>query len=520
MIAAWRPLAPAGAPAPTPEKAATGKGKSRQGKKGRPADKDGADADVSSCPVLAVRLSGRSSPAHAHLPQPPTCACARAPDAHPLLAPPHCSSYRALLWVDPDTALPRRLELPSGSGGPEAWTFADWPAEPEKAGAPLVPRRVVRTSPTGQLSVFACAAAAAPAAQAAPPQPPPPWALPPAEQRQRAGHGTAAFLPADAANPAAAAAGALPSAEVPAARCEGGQFLVAGSLSGVRGWFLLDSACDTLAVSRSAAAAAALPPRFGQQAVFGVGGPVVSALRLAPRFRVGGLELTDPLAMELQLDGAVRLPSAGPSGGQPLPLLGVLGGALLLRSVVEISAPKRAPGSRDAPKVTVAVHDPATYQPDPRVAVSWQEVTFIDGAPHVAAGFDVETEESVAGQARALEALRDLGAPDGEGGGGGGGPGAEDVVPRLREREGFGGTRDGALFKVGLGLGGAPAVLGARSARRLQFAERTVALAPTGLVSGPGSEQGRLSKVPQSHGPPPQPLKLLIPEGDGRIKSR
>lgn len=423
------------------------------------------------------------------------------------------SSYRGWLWVDRDTALPRRLELPSGAGGPEAWTFSDWPAEAGTASAAaFVPRRAVRINPTGQRSVFLCAEVAlGDAAGDALPPVPPPWAFP--AERQRAGHGGARFL---AEGPSV----------VPAARCEGGQFLVAGALSAqpaaaaeeaptqqeggvkpVQGWFLLDTACDTAALSRSAADAAALPPRFGQQAVFGVGGPVVSALRVAPSLRLGALELADCLAMELQLDGAVRLPSSGPAvgpsarPGPPLPLAGILGGALLLRTVVDISAPKRVPGAKDAPQVSVTVHDPATFEPEPRVAVSWQEVTFIDGAPHIAVGFNVETDESVEGQRAALQALRDLGAPDGEGGDSGGGCGgggdtqAADLVPRLGEREGFGATRDGALFKVGLGLGGAPVVLGARSARRLQFAERTVALAPTGLVSGPGSEQGRLAKA-------------------------
>lgn len=193
--------------------------------------------------------------------------------------------------------------------------------------------------------------------------------------------------------------------------------------------------------------------------------------------------------------------------------------ACTFRADIRTSASTRAPESAQSP-VHTSPRPEFLYAP---ISIPFKQVFFIDGAAHIRVGFNVETDASVAGQAAALEALRDLGAPEGNsdsdsgggggwGGGGGGkgegrrgGPqncapeatsgGVADLIPRLGEQEGFGATRDGALFKVGLGLGGAPVVLGSRAARRLQFAERTVALTPSGLVSGPGSDQGRLARV-------------------------
>ncbi len=61
-----------------------------------------------------------------------------------------------------------------------------------------------------------------------------------------------------------------------------------------------------------------------------------------------------------------------------------VGGALLHRCVLEISAPKRAPGSRSPPPLTASLHPIGSYvDPEERVALSWQELRFIDGQPHL-----------------------------------------------------------------------------------------------------------------------------------------
>jgi len=51
------------------------------------------------------------------------------------------------------------------------------------------------------------------------------------------------------------------------------------------------------------------------------------------------------------------------------------------------------------------------------------------------------------------------------------------------------------LFKLSLGTGGTGAVLSARVARDAEVAERTKALQPGGIMSGPGESSGRLQRV-------------------------
>ena len=381
-----------------------------------------------------------------------------------------CPGFAAVLWValepgEGETGdgsagrgrslhvRPLRLELPTSTAEAqaEAWVF-----EPPSAAAAADgddgswAGRVLHILPTGQTSVYDLGGGdptlGAPTEGEPRFQPPPP-------------------------QPGRAAFGALPPPPpLEAARCEGGQFIVRGvvldgpaaSLSADK-WWLLDSACDSAAIAPSLADSAALP-RVGAQSLPGVGGPVASAMRLAPALRAGPLTLPQALMQELSLDGAVRPPPGAALGG-------VLGGALWHRSVVVITAERRRPGAPSGPRVGVAVHDPAAFAPSPRVAVAWQEAVIIDGAPYVRAGFDIGDE---------------AGAAAGSGG-----------LPPGPHSSGFqsGFCANGGLFKLALGAGGTGVVLASAVARRLAFGGRSLALEPTGLVSGPGAAQPRLLRL-------------------------
>jgi hypothetical protein len=318
------------------------------------------------------------------------------------------SPLAARLWLRaaPGACVPRRAELRANTSGAEAWEWTAWP------------RAAVHTQPTGERSVYNADAGAADEDAAAP-------------------------LALLAQLPLPQPAAPFAAADVPAARCGGGQFLLRGALGGAPPqWFALDTACDGSAVVAASADAAQLPS-LGRAAVPGVGGALVGALRRGP-LSVGPLTLpSDTCHLELSLDGALQPPDASPLGG-------VLGASLLRRCVLELRAPRRTPGGRDAPRVSATLHAPGAYAPPDRVAVAWQALTFIDGAPHVRASYRLDEA---------------------------------DAAPR----EG--------LFRLALGVGGAGVVLCAAEAAACGFAERTAALQPRGLVAAPGEARARLAAV-------------------------
>jgi len=169
--------------------------------------------------------------------------------------------------------------------------------------------------------------------------------------------------------------------------------------------------------------------------------------------------------MEVALDGAVR-------GSGAEAVAGLLGNDALHRVVLELVAPSRAPGDPRAPPVTAVVHRPESYAP--HAELSWAPLTFVEGVPHVAAGFDVEEEGGL-----------------GEGG-------VASAAPALREAEVPGGTScsDHALFALNLGVGGVSVVLSARAQAQLMLAQRLgMAARPGGVVTGAGERRGRLADV-------------------------
>jgi hypothetical protein len=154
---------------------------------------------------------------------------------------------------------------------------------------------------------------------------------------------------------------------------------------------------------------------------------------------------TPPLSLlQLWLHGVVQAPDGSPLGG-------VLGGAILRRCVLEVRAPARRHGARTPPPLSLWIHPPGSYKPPP--TLSWLELVTLDGAPHVACDYAFDD-------------------------------GADSSEP----------VRHG-LFRLALATGGCGALLGAATAAAASFARRTQALAPTGLLAAPGSQQGRLAAI-------------------------
>ena len=204
---------------------------------------------------------------------------------------------------------------------------------------------------------------------------------------------------------------------------------------------------------------------------------------------------------------SLRLPAA--------PLSGVIGGAVLHRCILEIDAPKRTPGARAPPKMTARVHQappppqqrqqqqqppdaisppdaPAAFaamsQPPPpraplhipslrgassadddRLALSWQEVRFLDGQPHIRAtlrlGGAYPGEASEVTDADSTQTTLDD-PPS---------PSSSSV--------------HSGWFRLALGVGGTSA------ASELVFVERATPLAPTGMMAGPGEGRARLAAL-------------------------
>ena len=189
---------------------------------------------------------------------------------------------------------------------------------------------------------------------------------------------------------------------------------------------------------------------FGTMSIVGVAAPLEGAMRRGHALSLGPLTLSSPLFMEQNLDGALRVPDGERLGG-------VLGIPALAHAVVRLRAPTRVAGSRDAPKLEVTVVNRCEYKPTAEIERAWQPVTFIDGVPYVRLAYTIAND------------------------------GFMGVTEMTMEREG--------LFKLALGVGGVGAVLSAKVADEADVANRTKALQPGGIMSGPGENTGRLQRV-------------------------
>jgi len=238
--------------------------------------------------------------------------------------------------------------------------------------------------------------------------------------------------------------------DVPLVACrgEGGHILVKAKTSS-EDWYVLDTASTGMAIAPSVADAASMES-FGSMSIVGVAASLEGRLRVGSELVFGDLTMSEPIFMEQNLDGALRMPNGERLGG-------VLGCPILAHAVVRVHAPLRVPGSRDAPKITVYVCDRESYSPSPEVERAWQPVALIDGVPYVELTYTIAND------------------------------GFQGVTEMTTERKG--------LFKLALGTGGVGAVLTKRVADDADVANRTRALQPGGIMSGPGESSGRLQRV-------------------------
>ena len=246
------------------------------------------------------------------------------------------------------------------------------------------------------------------------------------------------------------------AALIPAARVSGGVFVVRASAlppstaasaadsTPQEGWFVLDPGCDGAAVSPWLANGAAWPAA-GEQKVHALGGAAAGPLRQGC-LALGPCVLPhSSWYQSLALDGAV----SGVPNGQPL--AGILGMAILRRCVLEVRAFNRLPGGREAPRTEVLIHPPGSYvDSSDRATVSWQRLRLLDGAPHVECTLHV---------------------------------GDGDSSPFT------------GWFRLGLGVGGTAVVLSAATCNQVAFVQGTNALQPSGVMTGPGEQQGRFQPV-------------------------
>ena len=336
----------------------------------------------------------------------------------------------AKLFLDQVTYVPVRMELQVHSGGVETWTWSRWPAD------------AVHVQSSGQETIYTAA-------------------LDSSTDNEDHVALSQLLLPP----PPIDSSAAFTTATIPAARSNGGQFLLratalpdAGAVASSphEGWYVLDPCCDGCAISQHVGDAMAWPSA-GHQQMHALGGPAAGPL-LQRAIALGSCVLpSHAWHQQLALDGAL----AGIPHGQPL--AGVLGMSLLRRCLLEVRAHARVPGSRDAPVTEVLVHQPGSFvDPNDRTTVSWQRLRFLDGAPHVECTLWLYDDSD--------------------------GDGSSELNPGSTEalEVPFSGW-----FRLGLGIGGTALILSATTAASMNFADTTQALQPQGVLAGPGEQRGR-----------------------------
>lgn len=289
-----------------------------------------------------------------------------------------------------------------------------------------------------------------------------------------------------------------PPLTVAAGRGDGGHVLLRPSVNGVPapGWFAIDTSSCGNAIDPEYADALNMPA-FGRLAVVGAAAAsLAGAFRRADRIDVGACRVASPLFMEQALAGAMRCPALTSGGSSPSGvsdassssgrLLGTLGTDFLQHCVLEIRAPKRVPGSPKPPTFEILAHDPAAFAANTpaRVAVAWQRVTWISGAPHVRARVFV-ADDSLSPEPPA-ERKRSPAEPRRF---------SQSKNPENPEEENDTDALDGRLFRLALGAGGTGAIVAHRAAVEWRMIERTVGLQPGGVLSAAGSERARFARV-------------------------
>lgn len=237
-------------------------------------------------------------------------------------------------------------------------------------------------------------------------------------------------------------------------RCEGGHFLAETS----RGYFFVDFSSHVCGIDKTAAALSANQDLkiCGYTSSLGVGGaPIRGNIRVGD-FEAFGSTQKNVAFWEQSLDAAARLP-----GTLMSPPAGSLGIDAISDTIVRMNIPKRVPGSRKNPKVTLdafaseedLLAASSSVNSSDEFVLPWSKLTFIDGAPYVECFLN----------------------PD------------DSIVKTVNSKSG--------LYKLSLAVGGVGVILSNRVATELDLIEQKQGLSPGGILSGAGEDTGRLARV-------------------------
>jgi hypothetical protein len=237
-------------------------------------------------------------------------------------------------------------------------------------------------------------------------------------------------------------------------RCEGGHFLAETS----RGYFFIDFSSHVSGIDKTAAALSANEDLkiCGYTSSLGVGGaPIRGNIRIGD-FDAFGSTQKNVAFWEQSLDAAARLP-----GTLMSPPAGSLGLDAIRDTIIRLNVPKRVPGSRKNPKVTLdafaseedLLAASSSKNSDDDFVLPWSKLTFIDGAPYVECFLN----------------------PD------------DSMVKTVNSKSG--------LYKLSLAVGGVGVILSNRVATELDLIEQKQGLSPGGILSGAGEDTGRLARV-------------------------
>mmetsp|Transcript_20326 Transcript_20326/g.52029 ORF Transcript_20326/g.52029 Transcript_20326/m.52029 type:complete len:651 (-) Transcript_20326:36-1988(-) len=238
-------------------------------------------------------------------------------------------------------------------GDTEAWRYVGWA---ELAGGLTHPREVVHQGAAGGQHSYMTVSA---------------------ELRSAALSAAAALsysIPADPLCPTDTAfIPGLPPA-VKAWYTRSGHVLVQPRINGIEaGYMILDTGASGFVIEKAAADKLGLLA-FGELYVSGMAGKIRCQFRRADNIEIGPLVMQRPLFMEMMLGGLVR--------GAPGPVVGIVGYEIFRRAVVELPVHSQGDGEYE-----LKLHNPETYQPEPKVDECWQDILMVANLPHVEVNF-------------------------------------------------------------------------------------------------------------------------------------
>ena len=161
-----------------------------------------------------------------------------------------------------------------------------------------------------------------------------------------------------------------------------GHILVKPKINGqeIEGVMILDTGASGFVITKELADELALGA-FGELYVAGVTQKVRSQFRKASNIQLGPVEMSNPLFMEMNIDGVVH--------GSPSPVVGILGYDFFRRAVVEVPPLAHNMNYQNGTN-RITVHDPLEYEHHNTCDLKWQQLQLVANVPHINATFGKE----------------------------------------------------------------------------------------------------------------------------------